>query len=292
MRAVALQGYYTQVTSSGNVGRHAISVIKPVKDDAVRRTVVDSAKCSNCHEWFEGHGGNRVYDVQVCVTCHNPALATSGRGIADSQMNTWNFDAASQKIVADWGFDKTLANAALKLPVTSNNMKDMIHGIHAGRERVKPFQDARDATNRGVIQLLDFRRMDFPGILSNCESCHTGASPVTNNLATKTYNMIPATSLVSTHESVNAAYAQGILDKNATPAMAKASLATANATDVVTTPFTASCVSCHDHPISKAHMEQNGGAILQARSASIVKVETCSTCHGPGKEFDAAVVHK
>ena len=39
----------------------------------------------------------------------------------------------------------------------------MIHGIHAGRDRVTPFQDARDRT-AWRIQLLDFRRMDFPGI--------------------------------------------------------------------------------------------------------------------------------
>ncbi len=44
---------------------------------------------------------------------------------------------------------------ALKFPVTSNNFKDMIHGIHAGRDRVTPFQDARDATSRGSITLID-----------------------------------------------------------------------------------------------------------------------------------------
>ena len=283
LRAVALQGYYTQVAPAA--ARHAISVVKAVTGDTVRRTVVDSAKCSNCHEWFEGHGGNRVYDVQVCVTCHNTSLATSGRGVPDATMKSYAWSAADQKKLAEWGVDINATNAALQLPVTSNNMKDMIHGIHAGKDRVVPFMDARDRTS--VIQLLDFRRMGFPGILSNCESCHTGSTS-----ATKTYNTVAANALVSTHESIDAAYAAGIAGGTATPAMAKTALSTVSGTDAVITPFTASCVSCHDHPISKAHMELNGGAIKQARSASIVKVETCSTCHGPGKEFDAAVAHK
>ena len=100
------------------------------------------AKCANCHEWFEGHGGNRVYEVQVCVMCHVPGMATSGRGIADSVMNPWNFTGDALKIVDWWGFDKTRPNAALALPVTTNNFKDLIHGIHAGRDRVSPFRDA------------------------------------------------------------------------------------------------------------------------------------------------------
>ena len=70
MRAVALQGYFTQVSPAA--ARHAISVVKEVTGDAVRRKVVDADKCSNCHEWFEGHGGNRVYQTQVCVMCHVP----------------------------------------------------------------------------------------------------------------------------------------------------------------------------------------------------------------------------
>jgi OmcA/MtrC family decaheme c-type cytochrome len=179
MRAVVLQGYFNQITAPASAaapnGRHAISVIRPVAGDSVRRTVVDAAKCANCHEWFEGHGGNRVYETQVCVSCHVPGLATSGRGVPDSLLNTWTFDAASTRILADWAFDKSLPNAALRFPVTSNNFKDMIHGIHAGRERVTPFQDARDRSSSGVIQLLDFRRMDFPGVLKNCETCHVTA---------------------------------------------------------------------------------------------------------------------
>ena len=183
----------------------------------------DAQKCAGCHEWFEGHGGNRVYETQVCVACHVPGLATSGRGIPDTLLNTWSFNIAETRILTDWKFDKTLVNAALKFPVTTNNFKDMIHGIHAGRDRVTPFQDARDRSGSGVIQLLDFRRMDFPGKLNNCETCH-----VTATGSTATYNTIPTGSLVSTYESIDDAYAAAIAGGTAAPADAKRSLATAS----------------------------------------------------------------
>jgi OmcA/MtrC family decaheme c-type cytochrome len=317
MRAVALQGYFEQVTAPASLeapnGRHAISVVVPVNGDAVRRTVVDSKKCAGCHEWIEAHGGNRVAEAQDCVACHVPGLATSGRGIADSVLNVFNFNIAQTKILTDWKFDKTAVNAALKFPVTSNNFKDMIHGIHAGRDRVTPFQDARDSTSRGSIDLLDFRRMDFPGKLNNCETCHVTYTGVSSGPGSvQTYAVIPAGSLVSTYESLDwtyycAAQGKGYTSPNllcdstpatATPKMAKDSLARANVTDTVSTPFTAACVSCHDGSTAKAHMSINGGSLNVTRAAAqpsprpIEDVESCAVCHGPGREFDTAKVHK
>jgi OmcA/MtrC family decaheme c-type cytochrome len=279
MRAVGLQGYFTQVSPAA--ARHTISVVKEVTGDAVRRKVVDSDKCSNCHEWFEGHGGNRVYQTQVCVMCHVPGLATSGRGIPDATISTWSFAGAMQAIVDFWKFDKTATNAALKLPVTTNNFKDMIHGIHAGRDRVTPFRDARDRTP-SAIQLLDFARMDFPGKLSACETCHVAG----------TYSSVPMNSLPSTYESVDAAYDASIASGTATPALAKAALSTVNGTDRVTSPFAAACVSCHDAPSAKAHMTTQGGKLQVTRNGVVAGGEACLTCHGPGKAEDPAVVHK
>ncbi|HEY0885656.1 MAG TPA: OmcA/MtrC family decaheme c-type cytochrome [Ramlibacter sp.] len=279
MRAVALQGYFTQVSPAA--ARHAISVVKEVSGDAVRRKVVDPEKCSNCHEWFEGHGGNRVYETQVCVMCHTPGLATSGRGIADSVMNPWNFVGDALKIVNWWGFDKTKPNAALALPVTTNNFKDMIHGIHAGRDRVSPFRDARDRTP-SVIQLLDFARMDFPGRLNNCETCHVAG----------TYSSVPLNALPSTYESIDAAYAAAITGGTATPALAKAALSTNNGTDRVTSPFAGACVSCHDSAAAKSHIQLQGGKLQVNRNSGVAGSESCVTCHGPGRSEDPVIAHK
>ncbi|WP_296276257.1 OmcA/MtrC family decaheme c-type cytochrome [Rhodoferax sp.] len=280
LRAVSLNAYYTQAAGtngiSASTGRHAISVVKAVTGDDVRRTVVDSAKCSNCHEWFEGHGGSRVYEIQVCVTCHVPNKATSGRGISDTLFAAYPFTAADNKKLTEWGVNKSLTETALQLPVTSNNMKDMIHGIHAGRDRVTPFMDARDRTP-SAITLLDFRRMDFPGKLNNCETCHKAG----------TYSSVPSAALSSNYESINAAYAV-----TRTTANAKASYATVNADDSVVSPYAAACVSCHDSQSAKTHASLNGGQVQVKRGALIANGEGCVTCHGPGKEFDAVVMHK
>ena len=315
LRTVALQGYFTQLNApldpanpgtTGSVARHAISVLKTVTGDSARRTIVAADKCASCHEWFEGHGGNRVYETQVCVMCHNPNLATSGRGISDATLAAYNGNTApntptastgaftldDKKILGEWGFAFTGTNQALKFPVTSNNFKDMIHGIHAGRERVTPFQDARDRSP-SAITLLDFRRMDFPGKLNNCETCH-----VTATSDQKTYDFVPAGALASVYESIDAPYAAGIAGGTATTAQAKTALNTVNATDIVMTPFAASCASCHDRQSAKAHIAINGGAVNLQRSVALPAgrpledVESCVVCHGPGRDFDTSKVHK
>ncbi|MBE0613688.1 MAG: OmcA/MtrC family decaheme c-type cytochrome [Burkholderiales bacterium] len=304
MRTVALQGYYTQTSPSA--ARHTVSAVKTVTGDTARRQVFDSAKCANCHEFFEGHGGNRVFskdtpatETSVCVMCHVPAKATSGRGISDTALNTYaaagNFSTADLKKLGEWGLSTTFpvtvgSNWALKLPVTANNMKDMIHGIHAGRERVTPFKDARDRLS-SAITLLDFRRMDFPGKLNNCETCHIAG----------TYASVPTGALASTYESIDATY-----KATANTTNAKAAYGQANPEDKVTSPFAAACVACHDSVAAQSHMSTQGGLIQVERGVTATPVagtftysiatagkgEACATCHGVGKAEDITVKHK
>jgi OmcA/MtrC family decaheme c-type cytochrome len=295
MRSVGLQGYFTQVAAPASaaapVARHAISVVKTVTGDTARRKVVDAVKCASCHEWFEGHGGNRVIGREtgssaelICVQCHVPGLATSGRRIPDTganSMTTYAWTDADKFILREWGLmDSSNAfiattNIALGLPVVTNNFKEMIHGIHAGRERVVPFQNARDRNT--VKVLLDFRRMNFPGILNNCEGCHI----------TGTYSTVPSAALVSVFESRSDAYVAA-----PTPALAGSSLASANPQDTVQTPFGAACASCHDSSAARSHMQINGSRLNVNRSSVGVISESCQVCHGPGASYDAAVVHK
>ena len=138
-----------------------------------------------------------------------------------------------------------------------------------------------------VLVPLDFRRMDFPGKLNDCETCHVTSTTSDQ----KTYNFVPQNTLMSTYESVDAAYAAGIAGGGATTVMARAARRAANATDIVTTPFAASCVSCHDSTPTKSHIMINGGVVNAARS-SVLGVESCAVCHGPGRSYDTAEVHK
>ena len=319
LRSVGLQGYFTQAAgtwdSSGDgiinasdtltAPRHTISVVRTVDNgattpvlDTVRRVAVDSAKCANCHEWFEGHGGNRVYEVQVCVQCHVGGLTTSGKGASNTQISTYYnvpvqgagpFTAEEKDSLTRWtGIDWVTSNPvaayatanpaspdiALKFPQTTNNFKDMIHGIHASDFRNTPIQITRN--RGGVITVIDGVRITFPGILSNCQGCHTPTG----------YNM-PATGTLfaSREEAINPV-------GNTTAVLANAALVPANVGDLMTTPFTAACVSCHDSTAAQAHMKLNGGQIKVVRTALASAGESCAVCHGATSEFAPSKVHK
>jgi hypothetical protein len=80
----------------------------------------------------------------------------------------------------------------------------------------------------------------------------------------------------------------------ATPNVANAtsSIVQPNGQDLVTTPFAAACVSCHDNTAAQSHMTQNGAKIWQPRNTVGSIAESCQVCHGSGATYDAAVVHK
>jgi OmcA/MtrC family decaheme c-type cytochrome len=93
MRAVGLQGRVAQLIGGVAKRRYAASVVKEVTGDTIRRQVVDSNSCLECHKILAIHGGNRVNNVQLCVMCHNPNLGLGG--------------------------------------AESFNLKDFLHGLHA-----------------------------------------------------------------------------------------------------------------------------------------------------------------
>ncbi len=277
LRGVALQGYFTQISPAA--ARHTEAAYAYV--DA-RRKVIDSNKCSNCHEAFEGHGGNRVKEVQVCVMCHVPGLTTSGRGMTNAQISTaYTGLTADQKAAlttwtgVNFATDPTAGGAnpdlALKFPQTSNNMKDMIHGLHMGAKRTSPMKDIRG--DRWAI--IDASKLVFPGIIQQCTDCHTYNG----------FSGVAANTLATREEAIN-------LAGNTTQALAYAALAQDNDTDLMTTPFTSSCVSCHDTTAAQAHMRLNGGQIKVARSTLATASESCAVCHGSGSTYDPVKVHK
>ena len=284
-RAVNIQGTFTQtaVASQGgaNVARNAISVARSVETAAnARRTVVDSDKCSNCHEWFKGHGGSRVYETGVCIQCHNPNMTSTGHTITGAQIT--GLSDANKSLLTSWGLGAALVGtddntSAAVFPSISNNFKDLIHNIHKGHDHESPFFNLRG----GQAIVYDFSHIKFPGILNDCQTCHV--APTSTN---PSYTGVPATALPSTQKAVNAAYAA-----SATRANAQAALATVgtNADDIVTTPFSAACVACHDNSAAKAHITTQGGGIMVKRAN--VQPESCAVCHGSGRTYDVTVMH-
>lgn len=272
LRNVGLQGTFSQ----NGVQRNAKSAVGAVAGEA-RRNIVDSDKCAKCHEFFLGHGGSRNYNVQICLQCHVPGMVTSGRGATDAALAAFKFSDEDKALLSQWtGLDFTQplpANAALAFPQVSNNFKDMIHGIHAGKDRTEPIKIVRDRLPT-VLTLVNGAEIGFPGRLKNCEMCHTYNG----------YSGVPANTLSTRH----------IADTGGmtTSAQAKTAMATANPTDLMTSPFAAACVSCHDKPSAQAHMTLNGGQILVTRASLKASGEACAVCHGPGKSLDPVVAHK
>jgi OmcA/MtrC family decaheme c-type cytochrome len=264
LRAVGLQGYF-QVDTDGDGSAdhplHTPSAVIAVSGDDSRREVVDSNKCATCHEWFEGHGGNRVYNMNICVFCHVPNLSSSGR--------TVNPATASEEVKAAYGDNPLL------YPEATNNFKDMIHGIHGGEVRTTDYEFVRNRNN-GIP--YNWSEVVFPQSVSNCLACHkpgTFAPPLVDG------------TLLTTNRTT------GEIDGNDadTAAVEAARDTVPNDTDFVITPTAAACFACHDGEEVKAHMEGNGAAINLNRS-NVVAVETCSVCHGSGKSADVVVAHQ
>jgi len=159
-----------------------------------RRMIVDDAKCESCHNNLSLHGGNR-HEAQYCTTCHMP-------GATDEEVRPGE-----------------------ELPAESIHFKYMIHKIHRGAE----------LENGYVVygfrsSVHDFGHVEFPGDLSNCETCHV-------------------------NDSQQLPLPDGALD---TP--------TPYAFFDYMEPETASCLSCHDSFDAAAHAAANTGALGESCS--------------------------
>jgi OmcA/MtrC family decaheme c-type cytochrome len=247
LRAVALQGYFTQLANpndqySQDSNRHTPSVITAVTGDVVRRQVVDVPKCLNCHETLEGHGGNRVDNVQVCVTCHNPNLSSSGR-TADASLTA----PTEKEALAAAGYDP---DDALTWPEATQSFKNLIHGIHASGMRESPYEFVRNRSN-GLY--YNWSEVTFPGILSDCETCHLPG----------TYGAhLPPAALVSTDvttDGLNLDTAAVVAARNSVP----------NPTDLVSSTTAGTCAMCHDNLPAEYHMAQSGGVLRGWRAEAL-----------------------
>jgi OmcA/MtrC family decaheme c-type cytochrome len=297
LRAIGLQGYF-QFDSDGDEAQdtslHTLSAVMSVAGDEVRREIVDEAKCGACHEWFEGHGGNRVVGLRsaqdgpnqpsICALCHVPGLSTSGRSIdpasaADRDGDPETSDPASA--TADLGTSNTWL-----WPEDTNNLKEMIHGIHASGLRTTDYEFVR-GRNDGIY--YNWAEVTFPAEdgTRNCLLCHTEG----------TYGLPLADNLLLT--TVRTTGTDDGLDGNDFSAVGAARDGLPNATDWVNSPVASACYYCHDSAAALAHMQQNGGVLsiadpdvevfTQRQDAAVF--ESCAVCHGSGNIADVNVAH-
>jgi OmcA/MtrC family decaheme c-type cytochrome len=244
---------------NGDATAERIEVKSVVKDFiitgssvAARRTVVEMAKCNQCHERLSLHGGARTDEPQICVMCHNPNATDTARRPAGAPTGT-------------------LDNKAEE----SIDFKTLIHGIHAAAKTNYDGSAGHGALReQGLVvygyggSVHDFGHVRFPGILKDCASCHTSSSYQLSGVwASPTQS--------------------GILGNTVDHG---ANLADP-ADDLNISPTAAVCSSCHDSTLAKTHMTW-GTATFSATEATInTNLETCSVCHGPGSIADVKTVH-
>jgi OmcA/MtrC family decaheme c-type cytochrome len=108
-------------------------------------------------------------------------------------------------------------------------------------------------------------KVEYPGRLNNCEGCHNP----------DTYYPVDPATVLGTTADVNVP--EDVTD------------------DVVISPNTSVCSTCHTDVLAIQHMQQNGGDFdaRKAADSSLVSasVETCVVCHGKGRTADVKEMH-
>ncbi|MGZ8267382.1 MAG: multiheme c-type cytochrome, partial [Burkholderiales bacterium] len=215
-----------------------------------RRTVVDIAKCNACHSVLSLHGNNRTDEPQVCAVCHNPDATDASRRPAAGGVLTGGVDGKLEESI---------------------DFRTMIHAIHAGQTGKGGFRTKGITIYGFGGSVNDYSGVVFPGVLSNCTSCHTA----TSYLLSGAFGSPTASGLFGTTTST-------------------AGSATDPADNLRTTATAAVCASCHDSDIARLHMQDafNAGrfGVTQAQINAGTQ-EACTFCHGPGKALDVKTVH-
>jgi OmcA/MtrC family decaheme c-type cytochrome len=221
-----------------------------------------------------------VVDITKCDGCHR-VLTLHGQNRTDDVelcASCHNPDATDIGMHTAASGLCAPAGTAGANPEQTIDFKVLIHEIHAS--------GASDSSGNPLypngVTICSFGArpstfsVGYPGNLEDCDACHISGTGSTNG----TYypvddSMVQGTTTVSNDRTT-------LTD------------------DVVTSPNTAVCSSCHTDATAKAHMMQNGGNFTATKTAagalvSTVNgsplVETCSLCHGPGAVADVKVVH-
>ncbi|MDX1404092.1 MAG: OmcA/MtrC family decaheme c-type cytochrome [Woeseiaceae bacterium] len=198
-----------------------------------------------------------VVNIQKCDDCHNQ-LSLHGNNRTDNPAVCVTCHNPMMTDINRRGGGDCLADFGAD--DQSIDFKRMIHAIHASGEIGMPFEVCGFGNSSHTF---DFH---YPGRLNNCEGCHLE----------DTYYPLDAAQVFGTTVDVNDPM---ILTD-----------------DVVISPTAAVCSACHVDALDTVHMEQNGADFSASKAAdgSLVSasVETCATCHGPGRIADVKEMHE
>ena len=121
----------------------------------------NTQSCSSCHLKLDMHGATASNNTQMCVMCHNPNVTDLRARIKDAN-------------------DMVELGAIDGQYEESEDFKRLIHAVHAAggkdtrirgqKMRIDPLQTRTN--ERPSPEGIGPRGHSFPGVLSNCKSCH------------------------------------------------------------------------------------------------------------------------
>jgi len=200
-----------------------------------------------------------VVDFSSCASCHEELVLHGENRKDNTQMcvtchNPRNTDREVREVAVDPPTDGK--------DEESLDFKTMVHGIHASAVRENPLEivSFRGFTTYRYTE----EEVQYPGRLADCTGCH----------ADERYALPLQAGVLGTTTDTGSDFADP-------------------GDDVVTSPGTAVCASCHDDAVAAAHMENNGGSFdtTQAALDAGEVVEQCSVCHRSGAIADVAEAH-
>ncbi|WP_027390442.1 multiheme c-type cytochrome [Chrysiogenes arsenatis] len=289
MKGAFLQGYVGSVATVGGVSYiPALSQERPISavgfvgtgNSAITHPqIATAAKCQACHADFGMHGsGSRISNPNMCIGCHNPNLTSSG--------NTLKSGTAAAVAIVNGN------NQARLQAETSNNLKELAHGIHSGyfTGEKKFIRGGNVTTGASSGQSNEFEfAMDVVDLVigSDCTKCHAGTS-----YYPRATGALPTTSKIRSTDSTEAELLAMDTSDLADAMIAARNTVGANPQDYVIGHMAASCNQCHSDATAIAHMNQHGGQIEVRRNTYNPAAQACLLCHGAGKVADIKAVHK
>jgi OmcA/MtrC family decaheme c-type cytochrome len=261
--------------------REPMFVMKTATGQTPRRSVVDGAKCNNCHGQLgvspSFHGG-RSNNGAGCALCHTPNNSTGHTGPASLASPDQQFGGA-------W----------------SVSAKNLIHGAHGGSKRTQDYTyEATAANPRGMAVI------GYPGVLRNCVQCHVPGSydfSATANAAAIP-NLLWTTEAKTDMTNSGNVPSRGLSPWVTTLGRGQVNYVTDN---LVSSPISSACFGCHDSTSALAHMKSNGGKLYASVSAvstggarpatgtntgfKFSNDESCMVCHAAGKVADIKAAH-
>jgi OmcA/MtrC family decaheme c-type cytochrome len=283
----SMYGTFVQTTVTPAVTLNVKQVSRVANTYTGRRTIVSDAKCNACHDQLgidpSFHGGARN-EAPGCAYCHTPNATATGWSYnqstfvhaihgAGKRTVDYTWVAANGYKFYDAGYPGVLKNCeACHLAGTYD------FSASASASAVPNLLYSVTATAGSYVTTAPYAKRPLDGTYYAIGDVNPPGTLTTN--AAGSMNYIP-TAATATYVSPDSPYVSALpYGANFSYFTGTQQTFAAAGTNLVNSPISSACFSCHDTNTAKAHMELNGGSIYRTRVTALASTETCLVCHG------------